>query len=186
MIFAIFLTGVYFQSTNVNGIRETWKEAHTAVTGEIVPDLKKVTGDIKISPGKDLSLDLYITFGAPDRGPLQKALFTLNPGQKVTSALDSSGKPITFTHENGLLELNLPQSLGPGEETTVHLTVQDGVPDVRFAYLYSAFSMETSTGAKSGDIPLLGAVPGIFDNAFVALLPGQRWLPASGSENGRG
>ena len=158
MIIAVFLTGVlFFENTSVIRIKETWKEAHAAITDEIVPDLKKVTGNIKISPGKDLFLDLDITFGAPDTGPLQKALFTLNPGQKVASVVDSSGQSIPFTHENGLLEFSLPQPLGAGEETTVHLTV-NGIPDDRFAYLFSAFSLEATSGLEADDLPLLGIV----------------------------
>ncbi len=185
MILAVFLSGMLYVD-NVGDIRitKTWREAHTAITDKIVPDMKKIAGKVKITPGKDLSLDLDITFGAPDTVPLKHALFTLNPGQKVTGVLDAAGGTIPFTHENGLLEFSLPRSLGPGEETTVHLTV-NGVPDNRFAYLFSAFSIESSTGLKAGDIPLLGLVPAIFDNAFVALMPGQRWLPAPGSEKGR-
>ena len=185
MVLAIILTGIlYLDNTKTIRIKETWKEAHAAITDQVVPDIKKIAGDVKISPGKDLLLDLDITFGAPDTGTLQKALFTLNPGQKVTSVSDFSGESITFTHENGLLEFSLPQPLGPGDDTTIHLTV-NGLPDYRFAYLFSSFSLETSTGVKAGDIPLLGVLPGIFDKAFVALMPGQRWLPVSGSENGR-
>ena len=50
-------------------------------------------------------------------------------------------KPLTFTHKNGLLELILPQPLGPGEETTIHLSIE-GLPDKRFGYLDSAVSTE--------------------------------------------
>ena len=185
MILALFLTGSSYYKNRVNiRIIETWKEAHAAVADEIVPDLKKITGNIKISPGRDLSLDLDITFGAPGKGSLQKALFTLNPGQKVKSVADSSGRPVTFTHENGLLELSLPQALRPGEETTVRLTVQ-GLPDERFAFIESAFDIANLNNPESGDIGLLGLQRDIFDKAFVALMPGLRWLPASGPEKGR-
>jgi ABC-type transport system involved in multi-copper enzyme maturation permease subunit len=185
MIFAFSLTGaLYYQKVGDIRTMETWKEAHAALSDEIVPDLKNITGNIEITPGKDLLLDLDITFGAPDKGPLQKALFTLNPGQEVKSVVDSSGKSMIFTHENGLLELRLPQTLGPGEETTVHLTVE-GLPDDRFAFLYSAFDLVTSTGLELGDVPLLGVAPCIFEKDFVALMPGLRWLPVSGPEKDR-
>jgi ABC-type transport system involved in multi-copper enzyme maturation permease subunit len=185
MMIALFLTGILYYN-NIIDLRsiKTWKEAHAAFIDETVPDLRKVSGNIRISPGKDLYLDLDVTFGAPKERPLHKALFTLNPGQEVKSVSDSSGKSVNFTHENGLLELTLPQALGPGEITTVHLTVE-GLPDDRFAFLESAFSLSDTSGMKAGDIPLLGMNPGIFDKAFVALMPGLRWLPVSGPEKGR-
>ena len=184
MILAFLFAGaVYYKNTGDLRTRETWKEAHNSFSDEIVPDVKKVTGNVKISHGRDLSLDLDVAFGAPDDGPLKKALFTLNPGQKVKSVSDASGKSITFTHENGLLELSLPQALRPGEETTVHLTVQ-GLPDNRFAFLYSAINLYTLR-LTQGNIFLLGNAPGVFDKAFVALMPALRWLPASGPEKDR-
>jgi ABC-type transport system involved in multi-copper enzyme maturation permease subunit len=163
---------------------ETWKEAHAAIADEIVPDVRKISGNIKILPGKDLFLDLDITFEAPDEGLMQKALFTLNPGQEVKSAGDTSGQPIAFTHENGLLEVSLPQPMGSGEETTVHLLIQ-GVPDNDFAFLESAFSIMTTKNQDTGDVGLLGIDPGVFRNDFIALMPGLRWLPASGPEKRR-
>ncbi len=185
MVIALFFAGAaYNQYARVTRNMETWKEAHEAFNEEMIPDLEKITGNIEISPGKDLFLDLDITFGAPDEGPLHKALFTLNPGQEVKSVVNSTGKLMTFHHENGLLELFLPQPLGPGEKTTVHFIVQ-GPPNNRFAFLESAFDLYTIKGTESGDVPILGEATGIFDKAFVALMPGLRWLPASGPETGR-
>jgi ABC-type transport system involved in multi-copper enzyme maturation permease subunit len=191
MIAAFLLAGgVYYKNSGDIIVTETWKDAHAAVSNEIVPDLKKITGNVKVNPGKDLYLDLDITFGAPDEGSLEKALFTLNPGQEVKRAVDSSGEPIAFTHENGLLELNMPENLEPGEKTTVHLTIQ-GKPDNRFAFLYSDVNpgnIKLSqlrllvVGVAPG---ILGTNAGLFDKSFVALMPGLRWLPASGSERAR-
>ena len=183
MAFSVFLAGtVYYKKTGDIRALETWKETHAALSHEAVPDLKKLSGSVKIYPGKDLLLDLDITFRAPDKIPLKKALFTLNPGQDVKSALDIFGESISYTHNNGLLELALPQTLQPGEETSIHLTVQ-GLPDNRFAFLYSAFNMETLRFIQE-DVLLLGSTPGIFHKAFVALMPGLRWLPVSGPEYG--
>ena len=191
MIAALLLAGgVYSKNTGDLNIVGTWKHAHGAVLNEILPDVKKISGDVKIDPGKDLYLDLDITFGAPDGRSLEKALFTLNPGQEVKSITDSSGKPISFTHENGLLEIGLPNPLKQGEEITVHVTVQ-GKPDNRFAFLYSDTNPLTikllqvrilAVGVAHG---ILGTEAGLFDKSFVALMPGLRWLPVSGSEKGR-
>lgn len=183
MAFACFLFAtVYFEKASDIRIMESWKESHAAFSREIVPDIKKIRANVTIVPGKDLLLDLQITFEAPGNAPLQKALFTLNPGQSVYRVSNVYGDPIPFLHKNGLLELSLPRILKPGEETTVGLWVR-GVPDNRFAYLHSAVTVETLKFVQE-DVFLLGHAPGIYDEAFVALMPGLRWLPASGPEIG--
>lgn len=113
---------------------------------------------------------------------MDKALFTLNPGLKVSSVRDASGQNLAFTFEDGLLDLHLPSPL-EGEEARIHLSMA-GVPERRFAYLYSARIPE---GMKAADanLFLLGFEPAIFDRRFVALMPGIRWLPAAGTEKDR-
>lgn len=185
MILALSFFGyLFYSSSNYMKMLETWKKAHAAVINEVVPDIKKIAGEIKINPGKDLLLDLDITFAAPENSPLQKALFTLNPGQKVMSVKNVSGKEINYKHENGLLVFNLPKVLEAGEETTLQLNVQ-GLPDDDFAFLESAFNIITMNDPESGDVGLFGITPGIFHKKFIALMPGQRWLPVSGPETGR-
>jgi ABC-type transport system involved in multi-copper enzyme maturation permease subunit len=179
----LFAGAVYYKNAGDIRIMKTWKEAHAAFSDEIVPDLKKVTGNIMVTPGKALSFELDIIFGAPDEGPLQKALFTLNPGQEVKGVSDTSGEATPFSNDNGLLVFTLPQTLRPGEETAVHLTAQ-GMPDNRFAFLYSAINLETLRLTQA-NLLLLGEAPGVFKKSFVALMPGLRWLPVSGPEKGR-
>jgi len=184
VVLALIMAGFGFYQ-NINDFRtcETWKEAHSAEADAIAPDLKAISGDVKIDPGKALDLDLDLTFCVPDQGPSKNAIFTLNPGQKIKEALDASGQPLSFTHENGLLKLILPRPLDPGEETIIHLSIQ-GLPDRLFGYLDSAVSTE-NLKASQGDFSLLGLERYIFDSRFVALMPGIRWLPASGTEKGR-
>jgi ABC-type transport system involved in multi-copper enzyme maturation permease subunit len=185
IIFALSFTGyLFYSNSNYMRMLDDCKKTHEAVAGLAVPDLKNLTGEVKINPGKDLSLDIDIVFAAPGNSSLQKALFTLNPGQTVKSVKDASGKEISFNHENGLLELNLPRALKPGEDATVHLNIE-GLPDDDFAFLESAFNITTMNDRESGDIGLFGITPGIFHKKFVALMPGQRWLPMSGPEMGR-
>lgn len=185
MIIAFFFSGVlYYKNAGYVRVRDTWKEAHGTVADKIVPDIRKIAGKIIISPGKSMALDLDITFGVQNMEPMKKALFTLNPGQHVKNASDDSGESISFTHENGLLELTLPQALTAGEVTTVHLTIH-GLPDNRFAFLESAFDINTLKSIDSQDIGLFGIDPGLFHKDFIALMPGLRWLPLSGSEKGR-
>jgi len=168
-------------------IAETWKAAHAARADVPVPDLTSISGEVKIDPGKSLDMAMNISFRAPVRDALKSALFSLNPGEKVTAATDASGRPLAFTHENGLLDIVLPESLPPGEETTVHLSIE-GVPDNRFAYLESAINpdrLRPNSEDGGGTIRQLGIESALFDDRFVALMPGVCWLPSSGTEIGR-
>lgn len=181
---AVFLSGaVYFKTTGTVRQVELWKEAHAAHADEPVPDLKKISGNVRIDPGKELLLDLDVSFEIPEKAASGKALFTLNPGQKVKSIKDISGKDMGFTYENGLLSISLPPTPGQ-EEVTVHMSIQ-GLPVDSFAFLESAFDIMTLNNPDSGDIGLFGIAPGIFHKDFIALMPGQRWLPVSGPEKGR-
>jgi hypothetical protein len=163
---------------------ETWLEAHAARMDSPVPDIQSISGNVRIIPGKALELDIDLTFRAPAQESMKSAIFTLNPGQEVKKALDASGQPLNFNHENGLLEFILPHPLGPGEESKVHLSIR-GLPDRRFAYLESALNPDTMTTDQMSYMSLLGDEQAVFDPRFVALMPGTRWLPASGSEKGR-
>jgi hypothetical protein len=179
-----FSAVVYLDSKGDISNREQWRTAHDAVSIKALPDMTKIEGTVDIHPGKDLFLDIDVTFKAPDDESIKKAFFTLNPGQKVEGVTASSGTPLQFVNENGLLEIELLEVIAPGHETTVHI-IAKGLPDDSFAYLYSAFDLTNSTGIKSGDIPLLGMFPGVFDNSYVALMPGLRWLPMSGPDKNR-
>lgn len=185
IIFAILFAGFgFYRSSEALDIAEKWKTAHAACTDIPVPDLLSISGTLQIDPGKALDMELDLTFRAPDQDILKKALFTLNPGQKVTAALDAAGKPMVITHENGLLELQLPDALAPGEETRVHLTIE-GVPDNQFAFFETSVDPAEVKLFGAANLFLLGMEPAFFDSRFVALMPGVRWLPASGPETGR-
>jgi ABC-type transport system involved in multi-copper enzyme maturation permease subunit len=185
VIIAACLMGfVYFNNVKVIKSQELWYEAHSKYGQEAVPDLKTISGKVKIVPGKRLDLDLDITFRAPEGNSLKKALFTLNPGLKITRILDITGKAVDFIHNNGLLEISLPEILSPGEETVVRLHAE-GLPDKNFAYLKSAMNILEMNALNSSNIALLGRENIIFDSRFVALMPASRWLPASGPEKGR-
>jgi ABC-type transport system involved in multi-copper enzyme maturation permease subunit len=186
IVLAILFSGfLYFNKAADFRMAETWRAAHGARADDSVPDVTSISGNVIIDPGRSLGMEVDVSFRAPGREGLESALFTLNPGQKVTSAVDASGRALAFTHENGLLDITLPASLPPGGEATVHLSIE-GVPDKRFSYLESAIDVERikSTGG-GGSIRLLGIEPAIFNRRFVALMPGVRWLPTSGGETGR-
>jgi hypothetical protein len=163
--------------------KKGWAAAHEARRDDAAPDIRAMSGNVSIRPGKRLDLDLELRIAAPEDRALDSALFTLNPGLTVASVEGGSGGSLAFEQGDGLLEIDLPRSLQPGEETTLTLAAS-GLPDVWFAYIDSAFEPFT-VNIREGNIFILGFEPGIFESGYVALLPGIRWLPASGAEMGR-
>ena len=163
---------------------EAWKEAHAARTEQAIPDMVRLSGTVTINPGRELTLDLELQFRAPDDTAIETALFTLNPGLEVVEAETPGGDAVEVHHENGLLELALAAPLAAGQETTIRLRTI-GRPNNWFAYLDNVKTPEALT-ALQGQLFLLGFERGIFDRRYVALMPGTRWLPATGVDVGRG
>jgi ABC-type transport system involved in multi-copper enzyme maturation permease subunit len=163
--------------------RATWRDAHAARSADPAPDVVAISGDVRLD-SRRVDLDLSYRFRAPTDSGLSSALFTLNPGMQVEEARTASGQELSFTHENGLLEVQLSESLAPGEETSLQLVVQ-GRPDPNFAYITAALEPLTIKPTEA-QILILGFDPLLLDRRIVALMPGVRWMPASGSEVGRG
>jgi len=163
--------------------RKAWRAAHLARQDEPAPNVMAVSGLARISPGRRLELELELRFRAPDAQPLDAALFSFNPGLEVGELTDGSGQSLSFSHEQGLLEVELGRTLSAGEQASIHLAAS-GKPDPGFAYL-DGFKETLEISPWDGQIFLLGYEPIIFDRRFVALLPGARWLPASGTDVGR-
>jgi ABC-type transport system involved in multi-copper enzyme maturation permease subunit len=163
--------------------RASWKQVHERQSTDPAPDLLATSGTVRIDPGRPLEMDLSLRFRPRGETALDEAVFTLNPALAVGTVTDDAGRSLEHTHEEGLLAIRLADALAPGEERTVNLTIAGSLhPD--FAYLDSAFEPFERKGAD-GALLLLGYYPSINDDRFVALLPGARWLPASGSDVGR-
>lgn len=162
---------------------DMWLDAHSAYGDAPVPDVLAVSGQVSVIPGKSLDLDLEISFKAPDSRPVKNAVFTLNPGQKVVKVTDRTGKALSFSHKNGLLDITLNDELGPGKETGFKISI-NGIPDKRFAYLKSTVDPRRLKTLYA-NTPLLGNESFLYGKDFVALMPCVRWLPLSGPESGR-
>jgi len=165
------------------GARARWRAAHDARKADAAPDLMALAGQVDVRPGRGLHMELDLRFRAPAERGLDVARFSLNPGLRVREASVAGGSGIDFTHENGLLELRPARALDPGAEAAVHLVV-DGIPDPDFAYLDSTKELLDTT-LSEGQIAILGYEPMVLRRSHVALLPGVRWLPKSGSDVGR-
>ena len=169
--------------TYINGT-EMWQAAHEARRNDPGPDILAMNAFAGIDPGDALNLEVELRFAPPPNHTLERALFSLNPGLEVSGVVDAEGRETNFTFEDGLLEIDLPRPLAPGEETVVSVTA-GGFPLENFAYLDAVKNVLTVQSRDAG-LFLLGFQPMMFSSGYVALMPGARWLPASGSEVGRG
>ena len=167
----------------INGTQR-WQAAHEARRDDPGPDILAMNVLAGVDPGDALYLEVELRFAAPPDRTLERALFSLNPGLEVSGVVDAEGREAGFTFEDGLLEIDLPRPLTPGEETVVSVTA-GGFPLENFAYLDAVKNVLTVQSRDAG-LFLLGFQPMMFSSGYVALMPGTRWLPASGAEIGRG
>ena len=146
-----------------------------AETGEPDANLERVRAVLSLDPGEALQLDatLHIRAGT---GSADMA-FSLNPGLAIEE-LVVDGVAATYTFEHGLLTVAMPPS-PTGRDARVLAIRAVGLPDADFAYLDSAVDWRRRS-SRNG-ILWLGTRSGIFERRYVALMPGQHWLPALGA-----
>lgn len=158
---------------------ETWRMAHLANERVPAPDMVALTGTLLLDPGNDVQMELNIDIVSPSDGSHSTLLFTLNPGIDPTYvAVD--GAAAAWSHENGLLEINLESPLPPSSAARI-LMRASGEPDGDFGYL------DAPVNTMEGDfndlqITLLGIRPSIFDSTYIAMMPGAYWLPYPGTD----
>ena len=165
--------------TTLNGvddvrIRDQWRAVHEgAVAAKELPDVEKIAGSIVILPGDRLEIDVQISVAKP--AGVTRLVFSLNPGMRIDQ-LAIGAELLPFSHEDGLLIVDLPRALANDNATLALRAV--GVPDERFAYLDSAADWRRKP--PTNRLALLGTESGLFDRRFVALMPGTAWLPRAG------
>ena len=174
---AVMLTSTLLSNRSQLERLEQLEQAHEARLGEPLVDLERLRGRATIDPGRELALDVELDVTARDEA-VSQALFSFNPGLVVESVDDSSGAALEFSHENGLLDVQLPSALTPGETTSLRLVAR-GRPDVGFAYLDSAVRWQ-ELKPNDGGVFVLGMQPGFFDRRMAVLMPGLAWLPRPG------
>ena len=134
-----------------------------------------------IEPGQRLTLDVVLTLRSPSAEPLAMLNLSLNPGMRI-AALQVDGKEAAYEHEAGTLVVS-PHVPVTGD-TPVMLSVRAvGVPDPGFGYLDSAVRA-TDEAVLGIPLVLLGDEASIYDEDFVALMPGVHWLPSGGANYG--
>ena len=155
--------------------RDRWLAVHTAVGSEGLADVERISGTVRIDPGRALGLDLELSLKPPAESP-HRLVFSLNPGLDVASvAVD--GADVPFSHEDGLLEVDVA-GVAPGGPEVVLGVRAEGVPVGDFAYLDSAVDWRRLNSANP--LLLLGTDGGIFESSYVALPPDLHWLPGRG------
>ena len=158
-----------------------WADRHAAIAHEPAPDVMRVSGRVDIEPGRRLTIDLALTVRSPSSVPLAALNLSLNPGMRI-EALQVDGEAAAYQHDAGVLAVTPPTPVTA--TTAVVMAVRAvGVPDPRFAYLDSAVRA-TDEAVLGIPLVLLGDEASIFDENFVALMPGVHWLPVSGASFG--
>ena len=161
------------QAKAANAEWRAWADAHLALRGAPRVDVERLTGSVEIDPGRVLTLDLRLHVRVPDEAAGGPMRFSLNPGLAVSS-VTVNGQPATHHFELGLL--TVPQSPSDdGAERIVGIRAS-GRPDARFAYPDTAV-VATEESLAGHPLVLLGDQAMLFEEDFVALLPGGHWLP---------
>ena len=157
--------------------REQWRAAHRAAAkaAGTLADVERIAGEIAIRPGEGLALDARMRLSKPSG--LKALVFSFNPGMRLEH-LSSGTRALHFSHEDGLLVIELPPALAAAEQATIALRAT-GVPDGRFAHLDTP--VEWLDTPPANQLTLLGTEAGLFERNFVALLPATMWLPMAGA-----
>lgn len=163
--------------------RLRWADRHAAIAHEPIPDVMRVSGRVDIEPGKRLTVDVVLTLRSPSAEPLAALHLSLNPGMRIAT-LQVDGDDAAYDHDAGILVVSPPAPVT--RETPVMVSVRAvGVPDPRFGYIDSAVRA-TDEAVLGIPLVLLGDEASIYDEDFVALMPGVHWLPSTGANFGAG
>ena len=175
------LAGLVLHVHSERAERVAWAEAHRAIQQSARPDLERVAGEVRIDPGRNLSIAVDLDVRVPEESAAADLHFGLNPAMRVDSVrLEGSLTP--FDHGLGVLVIHPSKPLPPGRRATLSIRAR-GIPDPRFGYLDSSVWAldETLLGMP---LVLLGEQASIFDARYVVLTPAVRWLPMPGANFG--
>ncbi len=163
------------------GIRSNdWQLAHQEVNWKGGIDIREITGEVHIDPGKKLAIDLLYDM---EVGEVQSnsLVFSFNPSMSISS-IELDGEPADYRFESGLLLIALSNAESLVGQHMLRVSAE-GVPDHRFAYFDGAIDYLNSNDVPTVAAPLLGIDGSIFNRSFVALMPGNHWYPTPGAVN---
>ena len=171
---ALALAALLFEAIDRHSVRQLWLDTHLAHRTKPSPMIERLAGVVRIEPDESLLLDVELRLTAPPDRELDALLLSLNPGMTIRS-VNVDGKQAGFKHGLGLLTIE--SALAPAATVELSLTAS-GIPDPDFAYLDSAVDRQLLPIGDS--LALLGTEASLFSGAYVALMPGVRWLPLPG------
>ena len=167
-------------AVHAEGRRQVWSSVHTENVARQQVDLRALSAFIRINPGRELVVDAELTLKAQTADAAELVL-SFNPGMSI-GRLTVDGRDGRFTHDEGLLRVTLAADVSVSEVRRLRVRAA-GIPDPRFAYLDDPFDARKQAFGNS-QIHLLGTEALLFEDSFVALLPGTRWLPMPGRNAG--
>ena len=157
-------------------LRATWLTAHDRAVNADAAVVRHITGVVDIEPGRELALDLELQLAAPPDRELRKLVLSFNPSLEITE-LRVGNDATPYSHQLGLLNVELPEPLAAGSSATLRLQAA-GLPDADFAHLDSTLDWRLTSSRNQ--ILRLGTAAGLFESRYVALMPALRWLPVPG------
>ena len=158
---------------------ETWVKVHDdEFEPSAFPDVHQIRGSVDIYPGRSLSLNLTIDVGIDADSKDDYILFSLNPGYQISQLTVAGEEVNNHKFQHGLLKI--PRQFFTSDRTTIELSAK-GRPDERFAYLDSLDTLAQIPGPDVRQLRQLGTDNSIFHPDFVALVPGIKWYPTSGT-----
>lgn len=163
------------QAAAAAGERRAWAAARLqeSLRGAPRVDVRRIAGRVDIDPGRALTLDVRLRVEVPEELRGKPMRFSLNPGLAVSTVTVDGQKA---GHEFALGMLTVAPSPSAANGPSVVGIRASGMPDARFAYPDTAVAaLEESLAGHP--LALLGERAVLFEEEFVALLPGAHWLP---------
>ena len=160
---------------------QEWIRAHDSLELSTFPDVTRVSGTVKIVPGRDVELDLTIELVPPEENTRDYIVLSLNPGYHISKLWVGDGESVNYGFDHGILQV--PMEFQEGNTVAVRFKAR-GRPDVRFAYLEAAVKTKDITGVTVRNLFALGTENFIFHPRFVVLTSGIKWYPTSGAATG--
>lgn len=162
--------------------RDEWLAVHrmAAATEETTrPDIERITGSVRIDPGRVLEVDIELHLRA--HGETRPWVFSFNPGMQIDD-MRVGDELVPFTHDSGLLTVEAGVLAEAAPTVILSLRAQ-GVPEPDFGYLDSAVDWRRRPATNL--IKYLGTQASLFHRNYVALTPAVHWLPSGGANVSR-
>ncbi|MYD45318.1 MAG: hypothetical protein F4W92_03070 [Gammaproteobacteria bacterium] len=166
------------QTSRLNRVDQWIQEHDEHFLPSSFPDVHEIRGVVDIKPGRSLSIDLTLDVSVDTDQDIGFVVFSLNPGYTI-SKLTVGGEAVEDPDfQNGLLKI--PREYFSTDANELNISAK-GRPDGRFAYLDSVATLSEISGLDVRQLRLLGTENFIFRPEFVALVPGIKWYPTSGT-----